>query len=158
MFLRDYWYAVAWDHEIKRAPFGRVVCGEPLVLYRQTGGEVSAFDVGVALAGTGAPQGDRSHGVTGIVVNLMTPETKTSTWYHWGMARNFQTEDRGLTFRIRDGQAAVFAEDSEILEAQQENILRRPDRGLLNLKIDAGGAQARRLVEEDLARQSKKSA
>ena len=50
------------------------------------------------------------------------------------MVRNFQTEDRGLTFRIRDGQAAVFAEDTEILEAQQENILRRPDRELLNFK------------------------
>jgi vanillate O-demethylase monooxygenase subunit len=55
------------------------------------------IDVGVALAGTGAAQGDRSHGVTGIVVNLMTPETETSTWYHWGMARDFQTGDRGLT-------------------------------------------------------------
>ena len=44
MFLRNYWYAVAWDHEITRAPFGRVVCGEPLVLYRQTSGAVSAFE------------------------------------------------------------------------------------------------------------------
>ena len=91
--------------------------------------------------------------MTGIVVNLMTPESETSTWYHWGMARNFQTDDRGLTFRIRDGQAAVFAEDTEILEAQQENILRRPDRELLNFKSDAGGVHARRIVERELARQ-----
>jgi len=334
MFLRNYWYAVAWDHEIKRAPFARVVCEEPLVLYRQTNGTLSAFedccphrllplskgflegehlvckyhglkfnsegecvwmpgqqgihkdtklraypvvekhrfvwvwigdqeradeskipdlhwcsdpswvfegstyhtkcnfqllvdnlmdlshethvhpssigqheileapikatsdetsvtvtrwmhnivpppfwaanlqsfekcdrwqichfslpanvmiDVGVALAGTGAPEGNRSKGVTGIVVNLMTPESETSTWYHWGMARNFQTDDRGLTFRIRDGQAAVFAEDLEILQAQQECILRHPDRPLLNLKIDAGGVHARRIMERELA-------
>ena len=109
------------------------------------------IDVGVAPIGTGAPQGDRSHGVTGIVVNLMTPETETSTWYHWGMARNFRTEDRGLTLRIRDGQAAVFAEDLEILEAQQQNILRRPDRVPLNLKIDAGGVSARRIIARELA-------
>ena len=82
----------------------------------------------------------------------MTPETETSTWYHWGMARNFQIDDRGLTFRIRDGQAAVFAEDLEILEAQQENILRRPDRTLLNLKIDAGGVHARRIIEREVER------
>jgi vanillate O-demethylase monooxygenase subunit len=44
MFLQDYWYAVAWDHEIKRSPFGRVVCGEPIVLYRQTSGALSAFE------------------------------------------------------------------------------------------------------------------
>ena len=68
------------------------------------------------------------------------------------MARNFQTDDRGLTFRIRDGQAAVFAEDTEILESQQENILRRPDRPLLNFKIDAGGVHARRLIEREQAR------
>jgi vanillate O-demethylase monooxygenase subunit len=337
MFLRDFWYAVAWDSEVKRAPFARTVCGEPIVLYRRTNGAISAFedccphrllplsmgllqgdqlvckyhglrfdeggqcvympsqkgvhkeakirvypvverhrfvwvwigdpaianedripdlhwcsdldwvfegstyhikcnyqllvdnlmdlshetyvhptsigqheildapirttsdetsvtvtrwmrnidpppfwaenlkshdkcdrwqicqfslpanvmiDVGVALAGTGAPEGDRSKGVTGIVVNLMTPETETSTWYHWGMVRNFRTDDRGLTFRIRDGQAAVFAEDTEILEAQQQNILRRPDRELMNLKIDAGGVSARRIIEHELARAS----
>jgi vanillate O-demethylase monooxygenase subunit len=61
----------------------------------------------------------------------MTPETETTTWYHWGMGRNFQLDDRGLTFRIRDGQAAVFAEDLVILEAQQQSILRRPIRELL---------------------------
>ena len=30
MFLRNYWYAIAWDHEIKRSPFGRTVCGESI--------------------------------------------------------------------------------------------------------------------------------
>ncbi len=82
----------------------------------------------------------------------MTPETESATWYHWGMARNFQTGDRGLTSRIRDGQAAVFAEDLEILQAQQENILRRSDRRLLDLKIDAGGVHARRIIDRELAR------
>jgi vanillate O-demethylase monooxygenase subunit len=112
------------------------------------------IDVGVALAGTGAPKGDRSKGVTGIVVNVMTPETEASTWYHWGMVRDFQTDDRGLTLRIRDGQAAVFAEDLQILEGQQENIDRRPDRHMINLKIDSGGVHARRIIERELARQS----
>jgi vanillate O-demethylase monooxygenase subunit len=109
------------------------------------------IDVGVALAGTGAPEGDRSRGITGIVVNVMTPETKTTTWYHWGMARNFQTDDRGLTTRIRDGQAAVFTEDLEILESEQQNIARRADRRFIDLKIDAGGTQAWRIIERELA-------
>ena len=337
MFLRDYWYAAAWDHEVKHAPFERTICGEPIVFYRQTNGALSAFedccphrllplskgylqgdhlickyhglefdecgqcvwmpgqqgvhkdtkigvypvaerhrfvwvwigspeladenkipdfgwcsdpkwifegstynvkcgaqllvdnlmdlshetyvhpssigqheiveapikttsdensvtatrwmynidpppfwaanlkshekcdrwqichfslpanvmiDVGVALAGTGAPQGDRSKGVTGIVVNVMTPETETTTWYHWGMARNFQLDDRGLTFRIRDAQASVFAEDMDILDAQQQSILRRENRKLLDLKIDSGGVYARRIVDRELARQA----
>jgi len=44
MFLRDYWYAAAWDHEIKHAPFARTICGEPIVFYRQTNGALSAFE------------------------------------------------------------------------------------------------------------------
>lgn len=116
------------------------------------------IDVGVALVGTGAPLGDRSKGITGIVVNVMTPETDTTTWYHWGMARDFHIDDRGLTTRIRDGQAAVFAEDLDILESQQQNILRRLDRRLLDLKIDAGGVHARRIIERELARASSHAA
>jgi len=72
------------------------------------------------------------------------------------MARNFQTDDRALTARIRDGQAAVLAEDLDILEAQQGNILRRSDRQSLDLKIDAGGVHARRIMDRELgARQPK---
>jgi len=39
------------------------------------------------------------------------------TSYHWGTARNFQFVDRGLTFRIRDAQASVSAQDMDILDA-----------------------------------------
>jgi vanillate O-demethylase monooxygenase subunit len=74
------------------------------------------------------------------------------------MARNFQTEDRGLTFRIRDAQASVFAEDMDILDAQQQNILRRGDRKLLDLKIDSGGVYARRIIEQELARRASAAA
>lgn len=105
------------------------------------------IDVGVALADTGAPEGDRSKGVTGIVTNLMTPETDKSCWYHWGMARNFEIRDQGLGLRIRDAQAQVFAEDVDVLEAQQANVDRRPDRYLTNFNIDKGGVLARRLIK-----------
>jgi vanillate O-demethylase monooxygenase subunit len=73
------------------------------------------------------------------------------------MVRNFQVEDRGLTFRIRDAQASVFAEDMEILDAQQQNILRRPERKLLDLKIDSGGVYARRIIAQELARRAQET-
>jgi phenylpropionate dioxygenase-like ring-hydroxylating dioxygenase large terminal subunit len=44
MFLENYWHAGAWDHEIKRAPFGAPFVGEAVVLYRQAGGALSAFE------------------------------------------------------------------------------------------------------------------
>jgi phenylpropionate dioxygenase-like ring-hydroxylating dioxygenase large terminal subunit len=33
MFLRDHWYAVAWDHDIKHTPFARSICGEAIVVF-----------------------------------------------------------------------------------------------------------------------------
>jgi vanillate O-demethylase monooxygenase subunit len=40
----------------------------------------------------------------------------------------------------------VFAEDEVVLAAQQANLLRHPDRRLVNLDIDRGGSQARRII------------
>lgn len=104
------------------------------------------IDVGVAHAGTGAPEGDRAQGISAWVIGLMTPETETTTHYLWGFARDFEIGDAGLTARIREAQGRVFAEDEDVLAAQQRNIAKRPDRRLMTLAIDAGGAQARRIL------------
>jgi vanillate O-demethylase monooxygenase subunit len=69
-------------------------------------------------------------------------------WYFWGFARAFKPEDEVLTERIREGQGKIFTEDLEILEQQQKNLQENfPDKKLLKLDIDAGGVQARRLIE-----------
>jgi len=89
--------------------------------------------------------------VSSIVVDFLTPETETSMWYFWGMARNFNPKDKNLTAQIRDGQAKVFAEDTDVLEAQQRNLLLHPARKLLLLNIDAGGVQSRRIIDRLIA-------
>lgn len=33
-FIRNAWYMAAWASEVVDAPFGRTICGEPIVLYR----------------------------------------------------------------------------------------------------------------------------
>jgi vanillate O-demethylase monooxygenase subunit len=58
------------------------------------------------------------------------------------MARNFRVDDQGLTQRIRAGQDAIFNEDIEILERQQQSIDDNPDMSLRFLSIDSGGAHA----------------
>jgi vanillate O-demethylase monooxygenase subunit len=105
------------------------------------------IDVGVAVTGTGAPQGDRSQGITGLVINLMTPETETSAFHFWGMARNFKTADEALTASIRKNQGGVVLEDNVVLEAQQQSVLAFPDKRLVSLDIDRGGSQARKIIE-----------
>lgn len=109
------------------------------------------IDVGVAHAGTGGREAPATTRTCAIVVDFITPETETSHWYFWGMARRFKVDDAELTRSIREGQGAIFAEDLELLERQQANLGAWPERRLLKLDIDAGGVQARRLIARLIA-------
>ncbi|MBN9461880.1 MAG: aromatic ring-hydroxylating dioxygenase subunit alpha [Burkholderiales bacterium] len=111
------------------------------------------IDVGVAPAGTGAPQGDRSQGVNGYVLNTITPETGTSCHYFWAFCRNYRIHEQGITQKLREGVARVFAEDEVILEAQQQAILDHPDKEFYNLNIDAGPMWARRIIARMIAQE-----
>ena len=109
------------------------------------------IEVGVALAGNGGYDAPDDKKVSSVVVDFITPETETSIWYFWGMARKFNVHDQALTQAICEGQGKIFSEDLEMLESQQRNLLRCPDRKLLNLGIDAGGVQSRRVIDRYLA-------
>ena len=89
-----------------------------------------------------------------MVVDFITPETETSMWYFWGMARKFKPQDAALTDSIREGQGKIFSEDLDMLERQQKNLSAHPTRELLKLNIDAGGVQSRRVIERLLAQEA----
>ena len=103
------------------------------------------LDVGVALAGTGAPAGDRSQGVTGRVLNTITPETDGTCMYFWTLLRNYRLRDQSLTNQLREANAKIFEEDRAVVEAQQLAIA--GGQPLNNLNIDAGSVWARRIIE-----------
>ena len=109
------------------------------------------IEVGVAHAGHGGYHADPKVKAASIVVDFITPETETSIWYFWGMARNFNPGDQALTDNIREGQAKIFSEDLAMLEHQQRNLLEQPGRALLKLNIDAGGVKARRILDRLVA-------
>lgn len=111
------------------------------------------IEVGVAHAGKGGYDAAPEHKAASIVVDFITPQTDTSIWYFWGMARNFQPQDQALTASIREGQGKIFSEDLEMLERQQQNLLAHPTRNLLKLNIDAGGVQSRKIIERLIARE-----
>ncbi|RVT39145.1 aromatic ring-hydroxylating oxygenase subunit alpha [Sphingobium algorifonticola] len=109
------------------------------------------IEVGVAPMGQGGYDAPMDQKVYAMVVDMMTPETDSSHWYFWGMARRFAVNDQDLTDSIRDGQGRIFAEDIEMLERQQQNLSRQPDRRLLLLNIDAGGVRSRQLIDKAIA-------
>lgn len=111
------------------------------------------IDVGVAHAGHGGIEAPGEHRASGIVVDLITPETENSCWYFWGMARNFNVTDSKLTDSIRDSQLKIFTEDLEMLESQQRNLEANRERPLMSLNIDRGGVEARKILQELIARE-----
>ncbi|WP_022684622.1 aromatic ring-hydroxylating oxygenase subunit alpha [Sphingobium bisphenolivorans] len=109
------------------------------------------IEVGVALEGHGGCGADKAKKASSIVVDFITPETETSHWYFWGMARQFAIHDDALTRQIREGQGKIFSEDLDMLEQQQDNLIRYPERRLLKLNIDAGGVRSRMMIERAIA-------
>ncbi|MEG3124066.1 aromatic ring-hydroxylating dioxygenase subunit alpha [Sphingomonas sp. GB1N7] len=115
------------------------------------------IDVGVAPVAGGATveahDSATCGGVRGFVIDSMTPESATSMHYFWGMARSFDVDDGGFTARFKRAQGGVFAEDVEVLEAQQEAILANPDLKLTAYNIDQGGVRARQIIARKIAAQ-----
>lgn len=108
------------------------------------------IDVGVAPVGTGAREGDRSRGISGRVLNSITPSTATSCYYNFGFARNFRLESRELDEEIKSGVTRIFGEDKVILEAQQRALGLNPHQRLRDLGIDSGSVRARRMIDRRL--------
>ena len=135
---------------------GRPGPGRPLADHPLRGAVTIAIDVGVAPAGTGAPDGDRSQGVNGYVLNTITPETRQHLPLLLGVRRNYSLDDQ----RAHDTSCATACagssrEDEVILEAQQRAIAGAPEAPFYNLNIDGGAMWARRLIDGMVARRAR---
>ena len=111
------------------------------------------LDIGCADAGTGAPEGDRSRGISMWSTHLITPETDTSTHYHWGFARDYKLDDESVTDLLREGGRITFTEDVDVLEIQQQALAATPGAPTVDINIDNAPLQARRILEEMIAKE-----
>lgn len=112
------------------------------------------IDVGVAPTGTGAPEGDRSQGVSGFVIHTATPVNATSCRYFWAFLRNYELGDQRLTTEWRESARRIFGEDKTILELQQKAVEQYPDREFYFLNIDGGAIWARRMIDRHISAES----
>jgi phenylpropionate dioxygenase-like ring-hydroxylating dioxygenase large terminal subunit len=104
------------------------------------------LDVGCAKAGTGAPQGDRSQGISIWSSHLVTPETEHTSHYMFGFARDFNIDDSEMSKLLFEGSRATFLEDVEFLEAVQNNRADGSLDGLIHITADGAQLQARRML------------
>lgn len=149
-----------WMMDIEPPPFWARQFGRPgrvdrwqIVTFQAP--SIVVGDVGVALTGTGAPQGDRSQGANGAFLAAITPETETTCHYFWNFVRNYRQDDAQLTRQLQlahvNGGAGVYDQDHRVLEAQQAAIDNNPRSPFYDLNIDAGALWARRLIDRMLA-------
>ena len=93
--------------------------------------------------------GSRSQALERRILNMVTPETDTSSHYFWGVARAFLHEDMALTEYIRQQIHLTFDQDKDLLEAQQRNLGSTTDAAFsIALRTDVGPIQARKLVKQ----------
>ncbi|MDR3374892.1 MAG: aromatic ring-hydroxylating dioxygenase subunit alpha [Ancalomicrobiaceae bacterium] len=152
-----------WIIDIEPPPFWRRLLNRPgarvdrwqIVTFKAP--NVIVGDVGVALTGTGAPEGDRSQGVNGAFLAAITPETDKTCHYFWNFVRNFERDNDALTAALTKGHVndgkGVYDQDHRVLEAQQAALDENPRTPFYNLNIDAGALWTRRLIAEMVARE-----
>ena len=104
------------------------------------------LDVGCAKTGTGAPAGDRSHGISIWSSHLITPESESSSHYLFCFARDFALGDPEMSKLLYEGSRATFLEDADMLEAVQTNRRDGSLDGLVDIGADAAQLQARRML------------
>jgi vanillate O-demethylase monooxygenase subunit len=148
---RDVVRVTRWMIDVPPPPFWAKQLGKPgrvdrWQIIRFQAPSTITIDVGVAPTRTGAPEGDRSQGVNGLVINTITPETSRTCHYLWAFVRNYRRDEQALTHEIREGVARIFKQDERVLEAQQRAVDEFPERSFYDLNIDAGGVWARRQI------------
>src|SRR5262245_14378787 len=94
------------------------------------------LDVGCAKTGTGAPEGDRSQGISIWSSHLITPETEHTSHYMFCFARDFAVGDAEMSRLLFEGSKATFMEDVEFLEAVQTNRADGSLDGLIHVTAD----------------------
>jgi len=149
-----------WMRDVGAPPFWRMLSGfgedqrcDRWQIVEYTPPANILIDVGVAKTGTGAPEGDRSQGVTGMVIDLITPETEKTSFYHWGFSRNFDVDRQDSSPSIAKAQKGVFLEDVDIFESQQVALDKMDNPRMMNFNIDAGGVRVRQFIDKKLRAQ-----
>ena len=106
------------------------------------------LDVGVTP--TGQP---RAAGGGAESVQLLTPESETSTLYYWTVCRTYDLENQAITDVWTEQVAAAFEFDRAMIEAQQRNAGGHDivARGGHTVEADESGVLARDIVERLLA-------
>ena len=110
-----------------------------------------ALHTGGAPTGTGAPQGDTSQGIHMCNVNMITPETATTSHYFWAQTHDFRIDEPDVTLALFKDVQTAFRQDLEIFELQQSRMQQMPGAPEVSCRADGAQLLTRKLVDRRLA-------
>ena len=110
-------------------------------------GNLLLGDFGSAPVGEGGHRGDRKNALEFRHFSAMTPETETTSHYHFAQTRNFGLGVAGLDEKVLQSVIEAFLEDVDIIEAQQKVIEMDPHAPMLPISMDKALLTVRREVD-----------
>jgi vanillate O-demethylase monooxygenase subunit len=116
-----------------------------------TRGNLLLMDSGSAPVGTGGKDGGRENAVEFRHISAMTPETETTSHYHFAHARNFGLDVEGLDKTVHETVVFAFHEDMDIINAQQRSINCSAGVPMLPISADVALLHIRREIEQTIA-------
>lgn len=88
-------------------------------------------------------------------INVLTPETATSTHFFWSIAHsNFNPADPTVTDKLRDLVGGAFDEDRAMIEGQQRSVLDNSEDKMIAIPADNALIRARRMLSQLLSEES----
>ncbi len=110
-------------------------------------GNVMLMDGGAEAVGKGGHQGPRETAVQFRHMTALTPETETTTHYFFAQSHDFAIDRPEVTQQVHDTVANAFLEDKAMIEAQQRNITRAPNRPMQAISHDAALFHVRQRID-----------
>ncbi len=108
-------------------------------------------------AGSGVDEETMNDRFAGRIFNGITPETEDTTHYFWSAAHNFRVDQPDVTDAFHREVEATFMEDKAVMEAQYRRMRDTPGARMLDIRSDAGGIQARRVLAARIEAERRKA-
>ena len=94
------------------------------------------------IAKHGAPEGGKLGGIGLVNLNLITPETETSTHYFWAQGQDKKPQDQAMSDMVFGQIELAFKQDWALFEQQQIRTNQSPDAPRISVGGDAGGVHS----------------
>lgn len=119
---------------------------------------IMIMESGVQAVGTGAADGVHEGALQFRPVNILTPETATTTHYFYALPHDFAREDEAVNEQLFKDLTQAFEEDRMMIEAQQCVISATPDPKMMPIQADTALGYMRWLIEQRLKAENEVSA